>query len=75
MTKYRISFSASAMDILQEDWAAVEEAAGAVIREAKVAGDGTVTHETYTQTQDFNGGFCVLELSSSEAAHVKGSTG
>ena len=33
-----------------------------------VAGDGTVTHETYPQTREFNGGFCVLELPSREAA-------
>lgn len=33
-----------------------------------VAADGTVTHETYPQTQDLDGGFCVLELPSREAA-------
>lgn len=33
-----------------------------------VAADGTVTHETYPQTREFNGGFCVLELPSREAA-------
>lgn len=33
-----------------------------------VAADGTVTNETYPQTKDFNGGFCVLELPSREAA-------
>ena len=33
-----------------------------------VAADGTVTNETYTQTKQFNGGFCVLELPSREAA-------
>ena len=33
-----------------------------------VAADGTVTHETYPQTREFNGGFCVLELPSHEAA-------
>ena len=30
--------------------------------------DGTVTHETYPQTREFNGGFCVLDLPSREAA-------
>ncbi len=33
-----------------------------------VAADGTVTNETYPQTKDFDGGFCVLELPSREAA-------
>ena len=33
-----------------------------------VAADGTVTNETYTQTKEFDGGFCVLELPSREAA-------
>lgn len=33
-----------------------------------VALDGTVTNETYAQTREFNGGFCVLELPSREAA-------
>ena len=35
-----------------------------------VAADGTVTHETYRQTKEFDGGFCVLELPSREAAIV-----
>ena len=30
--------------------------------------DGTVTNETYPQTKGFDGGFCVLELPSREAA-------
>ncbi len=34
----------------------------------RVAADGTVTNETYPQTQELNGGFCVLELPSREAA-------
>ena len=38
MTKYLISFPAPAMDIPEEDWAEVGEAARAVIREAKQAG-------------------------------------
>ncbi len=33
-----------------------------------VAADGTVTNETYPQTTEFDGGFCVLELPSREAA-------
>jgi hypothetical protein len=33
-----------------------------------VAGNGTVNHETYPQTKEFTGGFCVLELPSREAA-------
>jgi hypothetical protein len=33
-----------------------------------VAADGTVTSATYPQTREFNGGFCVLELPSREAA-------
>ena len=33
-----------------------------------VAADGTVTDGTYPQTKEFDGGFCVLELPSREAA-------
>lgn len=33
-----------------------------------VAANGTVTNETYPQTRQFNGGFCILELPSREAA-------
>lgn len=33
-----------------------------------VAADGTVTNETYIQTKEFDGGFCVLELPSREIA-------
>lgn len=33
-----------------------------------VAADGTVTNETYPQTREFNGGFCVLELPTRETA-------
>ncbi len=33
-----------------------------------VAADGTVTLETYPQTEQLDGGFCVLELPSQEAA-------
>lgn len=85
--KYLISFPASAMNVAEEDLAAVGEAARMVIRAAKEAGvyvfgggintavgprmvaaDGTVTNETYPQTKDFDGGFCVLELPSREDA-------
>jgi hypothetical protein len=87
VTKYLISFPASAMDTPAEDWTAVGEAARALISEAKdagvyvfaggvngdvaplmVAADGTVANETYPQTKEFDGGFCVLELASREAA-------
>ncbi len=33
-----------------------------------VAADATVTNETYPQTKEFSGGFCVMELPSHEAA-------
>lgn len=33
-----------------------------------VAGDGTVKNETYTQTKELDGGFCVMELPTREAA-------
>lgn len=33
-----------------------------------VAADGTVTNETYPQTKELSGGFCVLELPSRAAA-------
>ena len=33
-----------------------------------VAGDGTITDGTYPQTREFDGGFCVLELPTREAA-------
>jgi hypothetical protein len=33
-----------------------------------VAAEGTVTNETYPQTREFDGGFCVLELPTREAA-------
>ena len=87
MTKYLVSFPGPAMEIPEEDMAAVSEAAHAVIREAKdagvyvfggginedvaplmVAADCTVSNETYPQTKEFDGGFCVLEIPSREAA-------
>ena len=87
MAKFLISFPGAAMNIPAEEFAAVGEAAHAVIREAKaagvyvfgggidedvapvmVAGDGTVSKQTYPQTRELNGGFCVLELPSPEAA-------
>jgi hypothetical protein len=83
MTKYLISFPASAMLVAAEDMAAVGEASRAVIREAKAAGvyvfagglnaevapvmvdaNGRCASETYPQTREFDGGFCVLELAS-----------
>lgn len=33
-----------------------------------VAADGSVANQTYAQTREFNGGFCVMELPSREAA-------
>lgn len=33
-----------------------------------VGADGTTTNETYPQTKEFDGGICVLELPSREAA-------
>ena len=87
MTKYLISFPASAMDVPAEELVEVGDAARAVIREAKgagvyvfggginedvaplmIAGGGAVTNETYPQTKEFNGGFCVLELPSQDFA-------
>lgn len=35
-----------------------------------VASDGTVSNDTYPQTKEFDGGFCVLELPSREEAIV-----
>ncbi len=83
MAKYLISFPGPAMNVPNDEMAAVAEAAHAVIREAKhagvyvfggginedvapmmVAADGSVTSETYPQTRQFDGGFCVLELAS-----------
>ncbi len=34
----------------------------------RVAANGTVSFSTYPQTREFDGGFCVLELPSREAA-------
>lgn len=83
MTKFLVSFPASAMHVAEEEMAAVGEAARAVIREAKGAGiyvfggginsdlapqlvsaDGNCKNETYRQTRELDGGFCVLELPS-----------
>ena len=33
-----------------------------------IAADGTIHNETYPQTKEFTGGFCVLELPSREVA-------
>lgn len=35
---------------------------------AMVAADGSVTNGTYPQTREFDGGFCVLDLASRDAA-------
>jgi hypothetical protein len=83
MTKFLISFPASAMNVPAEDMPAVGDAARRVIREAKAAGvyvfggginteaapvmvaaDGSCTSETYRETRELDGGFCVLELPS-----------
>lgn len=83
MTKFLISFPASAMNVADEEMAAVGDASRAVIREAKAAGiyvfggginsevaplmvetDGNYTNDTYRQTRELDGGFCVLELPS-----------
>jgi hypothetical protein len=40
----------------------------AAVAPVMVASDGTVTHATYAQTREFDGGFCVLKLPSREAA-------
>ena len=87
MTKYLISFPATAMNIAAEDLAAVSHDSHAVIREAKRAGvyvfgggineaagavmvdrDGQVKNETYPESKNLNGGFCVLELATPEQA-------
>ena len=38
------------------------------IAPVRVAGDGTCSQETYPETRELDGGFCVLELPSREAA-------
>lgn len=87
MTKFLISFPASAMDVPAEDMPALSEASHAVIRAAKAAGvyvfgggintevapalvaaNGDCTAETYRETRELDGGFCVLELASRAAA-------
>lgn len=40
----------------------------AAVAPQMVAADGVVTNETYPQTKEFDGGFCVLELPSRESA-------
>ena len=69
MTRYLISFPSGAMDhIPREELPAVGKAAHAVVQEAMVAGDRTITAGTYLQTREFNGGLTVLDLPSREAA-------
>jgi hypothetical protein len=38
------------------------------VKPVMVAADGTVRNETYAQTKEFNGGFCVLEIASRDTA-------
>lgn len=40
----------------------------AAVAPLMVAAGGAVTNETYPQTKEFDGGFCVLELATREAA-------
>ncbi|MBC7703813.1 MAG: transcription initiation protein [Rhodoferax sp.] len=40
----------------------------AAVAPLMIAADGTVTNESYIQTKEFDGGFCVLELPSREAS-------
>ena len=87
MSKYLISFPSAAMDVPDEEMAAVADAGHAVIQEAKDAGvfvfaggldesvepvlvsrDGAVTDDTYPQTRELDGGFCILDVPSREAA-------
>ena len=59
------------MRVPAEDFAAVGEAARGINAAAApqmVASGGTVTTETYPQTREFDGGFCILQLPSREAA-------
>ena len=83
MTKYLVSFPASAMQVPAAEMPAVSVASHAVIREAKAAGvyvfgggintdvapqrvaaDGSCTDETYRESRELDGGFCVLDLPS-----------
>ena len=62
----------AARKVIREAKAAGVYVFGGGINEAvaplMVAADGTVTNETYPETKEFNGGFCVLQLPSREAA-------
>ncbi|PLQ00008.1 transcription initiation protein [Cupriavidus pauculus] len=62
----------AAREVIREAKAAGVYVFGGGIREdaapLMVASDGAVTSETYPQTKAFDGGFCVLELPSREAA-------
>jgi hypothetical protein len=40
----------------------------AAVAPVLVASDGSVTNNTYPQTKEFDGGFCILQLPSREAA-------
>ena len=65
---------AAAREVIREAKAAGAYVFGGGINAAVlpqlVAADGTVTSETYPQTKEFDGGFCVLELPSRAVAIV-----
>lgn len=62
----------AAHEVVREAKAAGVYVFGGGINEAvapvMVASDGAVTNETYPQTRELDGGFCVLQLPSREAA-------
>lgn len=62
----------AAREVIREAKSAGVYVFGGGINEAvaplMVAADRRVTHETYPQTKVFNGGYCVLELPSRDAA-------
>ena len=62
----------AAREVIRESKAAGVYVFGGGINEdvapLMVAVDGTVMNETYPQTKEFDGGFCVMELPSREAA-------
>ena len=64
--------SEASHEVIREAKAARVYIFGGGINEAAaplmVAADGTIKNETYPQTKEFTGGFCVLELPSREVA-------
>lgn len=66
------SVGEAAREVVREAKAAGVYVFGGGINEAvaplMVAADGTVKDETYPQTRELNGGFCILQLPSREAA-------